>query len=75
MMNTKQLIEEALSLPVEDRAAVVDSILRSLNSPESDIDHKWAAVARKRLGELKSGEVRPVPGDEVFDRIWRQFGE
>lgn len=74
-MNTRQPIEEALSLPIEERAAVADSILKSLNSPESDIDRKWAAVARKRLGELSSGEVRAVAGDEVFDRIWQQFAE
>jgi len=60
----KQLIEEVLSLPVVDRVAVVDSILRNLNSPESDIDHKWAAVAQKRLGELKSGEVRAAAAQE-----------
>ncbi|MCK4391003.1 MAG: addiction module protein [Desulfobacterales bacterium] len=72
-MKTKDLIAEAISLPVEERAIVVDSILRSLNPPESDIDRKWAAIARRRLSELRSGAVKGVPGEEVFSRIWKRF--
>ena len=72
-MNRKQLIEEAISLPVEERALVVDSLLRSLNSPESEIDKKWAAVAKCRLAELRSGSVEAVPGQEVFDKVWSRL--
>ena len=72
-MKTKDLIAKAISLPVEERAMVVDSILKSLNPTESDIDKKWAAVAKQRLQELRSGEVEAIPGDEVFKRIWKRF--
>ena len=68
-MKTKDLIAEAISLPVEERAMVVDSLLKSLNTPESEIDTKWAAVAKRRLGELRSGKVEAVPGEEVFKKI------
>ena len=73
-MTTKELIEEAVSLPVEDRAFVAESILRSLNVPETDVDRKWAKVARRRLAELRSGKVKPVPGEEVFARVWKRLG-
>lgn len=72
-MNTKDLIDEAVSLPVEERALVVDSLLRSLNQPESDIDKNWSAVAQKRLAELRSGTVDAVPGGGVFEKIWKRF--
>ena len=52
-MTTQQIIQEAASLPVEERAEVADFILRTLNAPESDIDRKWAEVAKKRLAELR----------------------
>ena len=72
-MNTKQLIDKAVSLPVEERALVVDSLLRSLNQPQSEIDNKWAAVANRRLLELRRGSVEAVAGQKVFERIWKRF--
>ena len=72
-MLIKDLITEAMSLPVEDRAILADTILKSLNSPDSDVDGKWVAVARRRLAELRSGQVEALPGDEVFARVRRRF--
>ncbi|KAF0189225.1 MAG: addiction module [Desulfobulbaceae bacterium] len=72
-MNTKELIDEAVLLPVEERALVVDSLLRSLNQPESEIDKNWAAVAKRRLSEMRSGSVEAVPGQKVFENIWKRF--
>ena len=72
-MKTKDLIAEVRSLPVEERAMVADSLLKSLNPPTTDIDKKWAEVAKRRLSELRSGSVQAVPGDEVFNRIWTRF--
>jgi len=31
------------------------------------------AVAKRRLSAIKSGSVKPVPGKEVFEKIWRKF--
>ncbi|MEA1960218.1 MAG: addiction module protein [Bacillota bacterium] len=72
-MNTKELIKEAISLPVEERTLVVDSLLRSLNQPDSEIDKQWSIIAKKRLAELRSGRVKLVPGQEVFNRIWERY--
>lgn len=73
MPNTADIIREAESLPVEERTLIVESLLRSLNPPDPEIDKKWAAVARRRLEELRSGRVTPVPGEEVFARIRQRF--
>ncbi len=74
MPGTAEIIHEAKSLPVEERTIVVDSLLRSLNPPDPEIDRKWAAVAKRRLEELRSGHIKPVPGEEVFAKIRQRFG-
>ena len=68
-MRLQDLIDEASALPVDERALVVESLLKSLNPIEVSIDEKWAEVAISRLGELESGSVEPVPGDNVFRKI------
>ena len=73
MSSAAEIIHEAEALPVEERALVVESLLRSLNPPDPEIDRKWAAVAKRRLEELRSGQVKPLPGDEVFARIRGRF--
>ncbi len=73
MPNAAEIIHEAESLPVEDRTLVVDSLLRTLNPPDPEIDKKWAAVAKSRLEDLRSGRVTPVPGEQVFAKIRQRF--
>lgn len=68
-MRLQDLIDEASALPVDERALVVESLLKSLNPIEANIDEKWVEVAESRLDELDSGSVNPVPGDEVFRKI------
>ncbi|TSA51735.1 addiction module protein [archaeon] len=72
-MKPKELIAEVISLPVEERAIVVDSILRSFNSPEDDIDRQWIAEAERRLDEVRTGRVKTIPGDQVFAQIRKRF--
>ena len=70
-----ELIKEVLSLPVEQRALLADTILKSLNAPEADLDRIWVEEAKRRLEELRSGRVKAVPGDEVFQRVRARFGK
>ncbi|MXS82487.1 addiction module protein [Nitrosomonas oligotropha] len=73
-MNSKKMIEEITALPVEERVMIIDSLLRSLNQPESEIDKKWIEVAHQRLMEMRAGSVgTAIPGNEVFDRVWQRF--
>lgn len=73
MPSTAAIIRDAETLPVEERAVVVECLLRSLNPPDPEIDKQWAAVARRRLQELRSGEVKPIPGEDVFAKLRRQL--
>ena len=72
-MSTDEIIEEAQALPPQERVLVVDSLLRSLNPPDPEMDTKWLAVARERLAEYRSGDVQGVPGEEVLAKLDNRF--
>lgn len=72
---SKKLIDEVLSLPVEERARITNTLLESLNVPDPAIDKKWAEIAKRRLEELRSGKVKPISGEEVFDRVQKRFSQ
>ena len=73
-MNANQIILEASSLPLEQRAHVVDCLLQTLTPVSAENDEAWLVVARKRLAEFESGAVEPVPGELVFERILSRYG-
>jgi Putative addiction module component len=73
MHGVKQIVKEAESLPVEERAAIVDSLLQTLNPPDPQIDKEWVIVAKHRLTELRSGQVNSISGEEVFSNVKNHF--
>ena len=73
MPSAKEIVEQAETLPVEDRLLVMDSLLRTLNPPDPEVDRKWAEVANRRLAELRSGRVTPLPGAEALTQARERF--
>jgi putative addiction module component (TIGR02574 family) len=73
MHGAREIIQEATALPVEERALIIDSLLRSLNMPDREIENEWITEAQRRLAELRSGKVRAIPGDEVFTKLKLRF--
>ena len=73
MHGIKEIIREAESLPVEERAIVVDSLLRTFNPGDTKIESEWVAVAKRRLAELRTGQVIAISGEEVFAKIRKRF--
>ena len=66
----QKVLDEALSLPVEGRVALVEKLLLSLNVPtQREIDELWAREAERRVSQIDAGEVELVPGGQVFSRI------
>jgi hypothetical protein len=43
--------------------------------PNTEIDANWTEAAKRRLGELRSGKVKPIPGDEVFASALKRPGK
>ena len=73
MPGSEKLIREAESLPIDERLKVVDSLLRSLHPPDPDIDRLWIAEARRRLDEVRSGNVQLIDGAQVMQKLRERF--
>lgn len=69
-----RVIEEALSLPADVRLSLVEKLLMSLNLPiNAEIDRLWAEEAERRVSQIEAGEVKTVPGEEVFSKIRAKY--
>jgi putative addiction module component (TIGR02574 family) len=68
-MNATELMTEAVSLPLEERARLVDALLQTLNSTDDSITAAWLKVAHRRLDDLRSGRAASIPGEAVFEKV------
>ena len=59
------LSAQAVQLPPEERMAVVERILDSLDEPDASLDALWAKEADDRLAAYRRGEIRAVALSEV----------
>lgn len=65
-MNLKQIEDEALHLPEDQRAELAQKLLLSLDAAsENEIAQDWLVEARRRARELEDGTVKPIPAEEV----------
>jgi putative addiction module component (TIGR02574 family) len=71
-MTVEQIAEEALSLPSEARALLVDRLVESLDPAEDGyIRQVWATEGMRRLEEARSGRVQTIPGDQALEEVRR----
>lgn len=65
-----ELLERALKLPPEARAALAGSLLDSLDdSVDEGVEAAWEAEISRRLQELREGRVKLVPWAEARRQI------
>jgi putative addiction module component (TIGR02574 family) len=73
---SNRVTAEALALPVDQRASLVNILIESMNIPSrKKIDAAWAKEAEKRLAAVKAGKVKCVSGEDVFRTIREKFNK
>ncbi|MDH4304916.1 MAG: addiction module protein [Nitrospira sp.] len=65
-MGTKELLDEAMKLKLEERFSLVEGLIKSLDEPDKKLDEVWAEEAEKRLKAYRAGKLQGVPMEEVF---------
>jgi putative addiction module component (TIGR02574 family) len=76
MSNTlAELKEKASQLSEAERAELALSLIESLDGPsEPGVEEAWRIETERRIGQIERGEVKLIPGDEVFARLRRRLG-
>ena len=65
-----ELLKKALALPPEARAALAGSLLDSLDDTvDASAEEEWNEEIARRIQELDSGKVKPVPWAEARRQI------
>jgi putative addiction module component (TIGR02574 family) len=62
----ESLSAQATQLPPEERMALVERILDSLDEPDASLDALWAKEADDRLAAYRRGEIRAVALSDVI---------
>ena len=65
-MRINELLEQALTLNVNDRTKLIDELFKSIDKPDEEIDQIWADEADKRLEAYRKGELKAVPMEHIF---------
>ena len=67
--SAKELESEAMELAIEERAALAEKLILSLDAPsETENLQLWVEEAERRLKELREGTAMDVPAEDVFRR-------
>lgn len=65
-MNLHQIESEALGLPIQDRAALAQRLLLSLEEiSDPEYEQLWADESVRRAAEFDSGNTAAISGEEV----------
>ena len=65
-----ELLKKALALPPEARAALAGSLLESLDDiVDACAEEEWNEEIARRIQELDSGKVKPVPWAEARRQV------
>ena len=68
--NASELLKQALTLPVADRADLAGSLIESLDEAESEsVADAWNVEILRRMEDLDSGRVARVSLDEARRRF------
>ena len=72
---TMDIIEVAESLPIDLKLELIDRLLESISPTKKEVEEAWKMEAERRIEEVRSGKVKPIPVEEVFAEIERDFGK
>jgi putative addiction module component (TIGR02574 family) len=76
MRRAETLLQEALSLPGNERAEIAGALLESLEPmPGVDVETAWRQEVADRVTALEAGEVKTTSWEEIRDQLLARLSE
>ena len=66
-----EILQKALALSTQERGLIIDRLIESLDddSAEEGVEAAWDEEIKRRVGDIRSGKVKTIPGDQVLQRL------
>lgn len=69
------LLKKALALPVDERAALANSLLDSLQITNEAVEEAWDREVARRISDLKAGKAVTVPWEQLHRELLGMVNE
>ncbi len=73
--SAKAILHQAFELPSNDRAALVEGLIASLDMSNPPLDVMWLKKAEDRLAAYRAGELGAIDAERIFADLGGKFEE
>jgi len=58
------------ALTIEEKTELIRVLIAELDGPpDADVERAWLDLAQTRHREVVQGNVRPIPGEQLFENL------
>lgn len=69
------LLKRALALPADERAALANTLLDSLDAPNQSVEEAWDEEVARRMADLRAGKAVTVPWEQLHRELLAMVNE
>ena len=70
-----ELLKRALALPPDERAALANTLLDSLDATGESVQEAWDEEVARRIEDLKKGKAVTVPWEQLHRELLAMVNE
>ncbi|HTW57008.1 MAG TPA: addiction module protein [Terriglobales bacterium] len=70
-----ELLKRAMALPVDERAALANTLLDSLEATDQSVQEAWDEEVARRMDDLKAGRAVTVPWEQLHRELLAMVDE
>lgn len=69
----ERLLHQAMSLTAEERTALVEGLVESLDKPDPTLDQQWLREAEDRIAAYRAGHLQAVDANQAFSDLGQKI--